>query len=225
LVLGIGVQDLAERMKFDSSTTPTPPTPQQLTELNDVVVTATELQTIYGMLAKHPRVLSSPGSSELFEACMEQINQDLVVLNEQLESLLLLGQTAPPEPEPDAESDELHRAAVEAEAEETHRFHSLPDVEPTDLNKPVFDAVKKAFHLEDFIRQQLGFSLVSAQGRRHLKLELQLKMIILSAEQRCRLLEERYGFARSKSVLVQGLRRQTTRFLSKITGEKRDDID
>jgi hypothetical protein len=50
-------------------------------------------------------------------------------------------------------------------------------------------------------------------------------MISLSAEQRCRLLEERYGFARSKSVLVQGLRRQTTRFLSKITGEKRNDID
>jgi hypothetical protein len=37
-------------MKFDASTTPTPPTPQQLTELNDVLVSATELQRVYDLL-------------------------------------------------------------------------------------------------------------------------------------------------------------------------------
>jgi len=199
-------------MKFDSSTTPTPPTPQQLTELNDVLVSATELHQIYAVLAKHPRVVSSPGSVELFAACMEQLNQDLAVLDEQLESLLLLAQAAPAD------------TAAESE-EEAQRFHSLPDLEPADVEQSVFNTVKRAFHLEDFLRQQLAFSLESAQARRHLKLELQLKMIILSAEQRCRLLEERYGFARSKSVIVQGLRRQTTRFLSRINGETRHDID
>jgi hypothetical protein len=200
-------------MKFDSSPIPTPPTPQQLAELNDVLVTATELQQVYSVLARHPRVVSSPGSAELFTTCLEQLNQDLIVLDEQLESLLLLGHAAPPE------------ADTPAAAEEARRLHSLPDLEPADTQKTVFDTVKKAFHLEDFIRQQLAFSLQSAQARKHLKMELQLKMIILSADQRCRLLEERYGFARSKSVIVQGLRRQTTRFLSRITGETRHDID
>jgi flagellar hook-length control protein FliK len=215
-------------MKFDASTTPTPPTPQQLTELNDVLVSATELQQVYDLLARHPRVVSSPGSGELFEACLEQINQDLAVLDEQLKSLLPLAHSPPLEPTPDESEPErelLAAAEAEAEAEEAQRFHSQPDLEPTEMGKSVFDTVRKAFRLEDFIRQQLVFSLASAQSRRHLRLELQLKMIILSAEQRCRLLEERYGFARSKSVLVQGLRRQTTRFLSKITGEKRNDID
>jgi hypothetical protein len=50
-------------------------------------------------------------------------------------------------------------------------------------------------------------------------------MIILSSDQRCRLLEDRYGYAKSKSLLFQGLRRQTTRFLSALSGENRTDID
>jgi hypothetical protein len=208
-------------MKFDSSNTPTPPTPQQLTELNDVLVSATELHQLYSTLARHPRVLSSPGSSDLFESCMEQMNQDIAVLDEQLESLQLLARSAPVE----AEQEPDERPPAYAGVETPHRFDAFPDVEPTDVSKSVFETVRKAFHLEDFLRQQLAFSLASAQARRHLKLELQLKMIILSGEQRCRLLEDHYGFARSKSLLFQGLRRQTTRFLSKLSGEKRHDID
>jgi hypothetical protein len=50
-------------------------------------------------------------------------------------------------------------------------------------------------------------------------------MIILSADQRTKLLEDRYGYARTKNLLFQGLRRQTTRFLSVLNGEKRTDID
>jgi hypothetical protein len=201
-------------MKFDSSSIPTPPTPQQLTELNDALVSATELQRLYAALAQHPRVLRTPGSSEIFESCREQVGQDLAVLDEQLERLQALARFAPAEAEregalPDSAAGRL----------------SFPDVEPADLQKSVFETVRKAFHLEDFWRQQLTFSLHSAQERQHLKLELQLKMILLSAEQRGRLLDERYGFARSKSLLFQGLRRQTTRFLSKLQGEQRHDID
>jgi hypothetical protein len=210
-------------MKFDSSTTPTPPTPQQLTEINDVLVSATELCQIYSTLARHPRVVGSPGASELFESCLDQMNQDMTVLDEQLENLQSLAQSLPAETEQEPDDRVMARAATAAAP--PRRFQAFPDVEPADIKKTVFETVRKAFLLEDFLRRQLYFSLVSAQSRRHLKLELQLKMIVLSGDQRCRLLEERYGFARSKSVLVQGLRRQTTRFLSKLNGEKREDID
>jgi hypothetical protein len=203
-------------MKLDSSSIPTPPTPQQLTELNDALVSATELQRLYAALAQHPRVLKTPGSSEIFESCREQLGQDLAVLDEQLERLQSLARFAPAEAEREGEGAMPASSAGRL---------SFPDVEPADPQKSVFETVRKAFHLEDFWRQQLTFSLHSAQQRRHLKLELQLKMIILSAEQRCRLLEDRYGFARSKSLLFQGLRRQTTRFLSKLQGEQRHDID
>jgi len=206
-------------MKFDSSSIPTPPTPQQLTELNDALVSATELQRLYAGLVQHPRVLKTPGSSEIFEACREQISQDMAVLDEQLESLQSLARFVPAEVE--REGDGL---APEIEGIAAARL-SFPDVEPADPQKSVFETVRKAFHVEDFWRQQLTFSLHSAQQRQHLKLELQLKMILLSAEQRTRLLEDRYGFARSKSLLFQGLRRQTTRFLSKLQGEQRHDID
>jgi hypothetical protein len=208
-------------MKFDTSSIPTPPTPQQLTELNDVLVSATELSQLYINLSRHPRISSTPGSSELFEACREQVTQDMAVLDEQLENLQLLARSAPAQ----VEHEVSETSPAYGDDHDAPRFHSFPDVEPSEVSDSIFAAVKKAFHLEDFLRQQLAFSLASAQERKHLKLELQLKMIILSADQRCHLLEERYGFARSKSVLVQGLRRQTTRFLSKINGEKRNDID
>jgi len=138
------------------------------------------------------------------------------VLDDQLERLQSLARFAPAEAEREGEG------AMPASA--SGRL-SFPDVEPADPQKSVFETVRRAFHLEDFWRQQLTFSLHSAQQRQHLKLELQLKMILLSAEQRTRLLEDRYGFARSKSLLFQGLRRQTTRFLSKLQGEQRHDID
>jgi hypothetical protein len=205
-------------MKFDSSSIPTPPTPQQLTELNDVLVSATELQQLYAGLAQHPRVRTTPGSSEIFESCREQVGQDLAVLDEQLEGLQSPARSAP------SGSDQKSDRAI-AEGLTPPARLSFPDVEPADPEESVFETVRKAFHLEDFLRQQLTISLHSAQQRQHLKLELQLKMIILSAEQRCRLLEERYGFARSKSLFVQGLRKQTTRLLSKLQGEQRHDID
>jgi predicted RNase H-like nuclease len=140
----------------------------------------------------------------------------VAVLGAELENLHLLGQSAPLAETADSASDDETPSA---------RLAAFSDIEPADTQKSVFDAVKKAFRLEDSLRGQLASSLVSAQERGHRKLELQLKMILLSAGQRCRLLEERYGFARSKSVLVQGLRKQTTRFLSRLQGEERRDID
>jgi hypothetical protein len=201
-------------MKFDSPSQPTAPTPGQLAELGDVLVTGTELERLYEALTRHPRVLTTPGSPEIFAACHEQIAQDMRLIEEQLGSLFPLAQV-PAEPENVRETGTLPLPP---------RSVSLPDVEPPDLSKSVFDTVKRAFHLEDFLLQQLNFSLTSARERAHQKLELQLKMIILSAQQRGGLLNERYGFARSKSVIVQGLRRQTTRFLSLVKGEQRRDI-
>jgi hypothetical protein len=198
-------------MKFDDPSPPTPPTPQQLTELNDVLLSATELERLYAALARHPRVQTTPGSIEIFGALREQLSQDMAVLGEHLEALPLPGASAP--------------ALNSAESNLATFLDSLPDIEPADPHKSVFDTVRKAFHLEDFLHRQLDSSLASAQGRGHRRLELQLKMILLSAAQRCRLLEERYSFARSKSVIVQGLRRQTTRILSRLQGEERRDID
>jgi hypothetical protein len=110
-------------------------------------------------------------------------------------------------------------------ADATSPLMLIPDVEPTDMKQSVFEIMRKAFHTEDLFSDQLNACLRSAQGRKHLKLELQLKMIILSADQRVKLLEDRYGYARTKNLLFQGLRRQTTRFLSALSGEKRTDID
>jgi len=199
-------------MKFDKPIPSTPPTPQQLTELNDALITATELEQIYAALARHPRVQTTPGSAEIFVSCREQLDQDIAVLEEHLESMRLLSRAAPLAAETDG-------------VPSSPRLTSFPDVEPAEPDKSVFETVRRAFHVEDFLRQQLEFSLASAQTSGHRKLELQLKMIVLSVAQRCRLLDERYGFARSKSVLVQGLRKQTTRFLSRLQGEKRRDID
>ncbi len=64
-------------MKFDSSALPLLPTPQQLTELNDLLVTTTELYQIYTTLERHPRVIGSPKSVELFTSCTEQLHQDM----------------------------------------------------------------------------------------------------------------------------------------------------
>lgn len=200
-------------MKFDSPSSPTPPTPQQLIELNDARLSATELERLYAALARHARVRSTSGSVEIFEACREQLVQDIAALGEHLDDLSLTSAAASPG---ETSDDSATSASL---------LGSFPDIEPAHPDKPVFDSVKKAFHLEDFLRRQLESSLASAQERRHRKLELQLKMILLSASQRGRLLDERYGFARSKSVIVQGLRKQTTRFLSRLQGEVRRDLD
>jgi hypothetical protein len=197
-------------MKYDLPPS-TPPTPQQVTELNDALVTATELEQIYAALARHPRVQATPGSAEVFESCREQLGQDIAVLDEHLESMKLLARSAP--------------ATSEGDGETPPHLASFPDVEPAAPDQSVFDTVRRAFYVEDFLRQQLEFSLASARASGHRKLELQLKMIVLSVAQRCRLLEERYSFARSKNAFVQGLRKQTTRFLSRLQGEERRDID
>jgi hypothetical protein len=209
-------------MKFDSSALPLLPTPKQLTELDDLLLSANELYQIYGSLESHPRVQGSPRSLDLFTACREQLYQDIILINQQIESILAMSRDRT-----------VGSKAATATAAFTHLSemvdHSsqgvIPDLEPIDPGNSVFETVRKAFQTEERFNQQLNICLESAQGRKHLKLELQLKMIILSGGQRCRLLEDRYGFAKSKTLLFQGLRRQTTRFLSALQGEYRPDID
>lgn len=210
-------------MKFDSSALPQLPTGMQLTELNDLLVSAKELYQMYSGLERHPRVIDSPKSMELFTACQEQLHQDMVLLDEQLEMLLNLSRSSAQSVGNSGESEAI--IAHSGSGETGDPFHFIPDVEPTDIGKSVFEIVRKAFMTEDRFNEQLNMCLLSAQSRKHLKLELQLKMILLAADQRYKLLEDRYGYAKTKNVLFQGLRRQTTRFLSALNGEVRKDID
>jgi hypothetical protein len=210
-------------MKFDSSALPLLPTQQELTELNDLLLSAMELHQTYATLERHPRVIGSSKSVELFTSCREQLHQDITLLDKQLEMLLSLSRATSEDDSQNAEDD---RAVVRAGGGDgPHPLLLIPDVEPTDMKQSVFEIMRRAFHTEDLFSDQLNACLRSAQMRKHLKLELQLKMIILSADQRCRLLEDRYGYARTKNLLFQGLRRQTTRFLSALNGENRTDID
>lgn len=211
-------------MKFDSSALPILPTQQELTELNDLLLSAMELYQTYATLERHPRVTGSAKSVELFTSCREQLHQDISLLDKQLDTLLTLSRSSA--------DDDSQKSGSEASSpvhaggsEGAHPLLLIPDLEPTDVKQSVFEIMRKAFHTEDLFSDQLNTCLRSAQTRKHLKLELQLKMIILSADQRCRLLEDRYGYARTKNLLFQGLRRQTTRFLSVLNGEKRTDID
>jgi len=209
-------------MKFDSSALPLLPTQQELTELNDLLLSAMELYQTYATLERHPRVVGSTKSVELFTSCREQLHQDISLLDKQLEMLLTLSRSSV-SGEGTRGDDTVMVGAAAGGGEGALML--IPDVEPTDMKSSVFEIMRKAFHTEDLFSDQLNASLRSAQGRKHLKLELQLKMIILSADQRCKLLEDRYGYARTKNLLFQGLRRQTTRFLSALSGEKRTDID
>jgi hypothetical protein len=211
-------------MKFDSTALPRLPTQQELTELNDLLLSTMELYQTYATLERHPRVTGNAKSVELFTSCREQLHQDISLLDKQLEMLLSLSRATLDDENKMAEgerADVVHAGSGDG----PHPLLLIPDVEPTDMNQSVFEIMRKAFHTEDLFSDQLNASLRSAQARKHLKLELQLKMIILSADQRCRLLEDRYGYARTKNLLFQGLRRQTTRFLSALNGEKRTDID
>jgi hypothetical protein len=209
-------------MKFDSSSLPQLPTQQELNELNDLLLSAMELYQTYATLERHPRVIGSIKSVELFTSCREQLHQDISLLDKQLETLVSLSRSINAE----NEGKEGQSAAVAVGgADAASSMMVIPDVEPTDMKQSVFEIMRKAFHTEDLFSDQLNACLRSAQTRKHLKLELQLKMIILSADQRVKLLEDRYGYARTKNLLFQGLRRQTTRFLSALNGEKRTDID
>jgi hypothetical protein len=210
-------------MKFDSSALPLLPTHQELTELNDLLGSAMELYQTYATLERHPRVVGSNKSVELFTSCREQLHQDISLLDKQLETLVTLSRSSTADEGSRGDGAGVTVAAGGGEA--TSPMMLIPDVEPTDMNQSVFEIMRKAFHTEDLFSDQLNASLRSAQARKHLKLELQLKMIILSADQRTKLLEDRYGYARTKNLLFQGLRRQTTRFLSALSGEKRTDID
>jgi len=211
-------------MKFDSTALPILPTEQELTELNDLLVSATELYKTYATLEGHPRVLGSNKSVELFASCREQLHQDVALLDKQLETLLSLARFKAGQDEGKS-GEQGAILAHHGGTDSPSPYLLIPDVEPTDINKSVFEIMRKCFHAEDLFNDQLNNCLRSAQTRKHLKLELQLKMIILSSDQRCRLLEDRYGYAKSKSLLFQGLRRQTTRFLSALNGENRTDID
>jgi len=210
-------------MKFDSSSLPLLPTQQELNELNDLLLSAMELYQTYATLERHPRVAGSVKSVELFTSCREQLHQDISLLDKQLETLVSLSRSSQAEVE--GKATESHAPVVVGGGDAASPMMLIPDVEPTDMNQSVFEIMRKAFHTEDLFSDQLNACLRSAQGRKHLKLELQLKMIILSADQRVKLLEDRYGYARTKNLLFQGLRRQTTRFLSALNGEKRTDID
>jgi len=207
-------------MKFDSTAIPTLPTQKELTDLNDLLISATELYKTYSTLEGHPRVLGSAKSVDLFASCREQLHQDVSLIDKQLETLLTLSRF-----KVEQGSEEAAILAQQGGTDSPSPYLLIPDVEPTDINKSVFEIMRKCFHIEDLFGNQLNACLQSAQARKHLKLELQLKMIILSSDQRCRLLEDRYGYAKSKSLLFQGLRRQTTRFLSALNGENRTDID
>ena len=210
-------------MKFDSSAPPLLPTPQQLTELHDLLVAATELHRVYASLEGHPRVVGSPRSVELFATFVEQMEHDVSTLDEQLETLMSLAKK--PSKHPTEETPEAAAIAQLLGMDDPFPFKIAPDVAPVDTEKSVFETVRRAFQVEDFFQEQLGSCLDWARVRQHMRLEMQLKMIGLAADQRLILLEDRYGYARSKSVLFQGLRRQTTRFLSALNGEKRTDID
>jgi hypothetical protein len=211
-------------MKFDSTALPLLPTPQQLTELDDLLLSANELYRIYLTLERHPRVQGSSKSLELFSTCREQLSHDIVLVAQQLEAILTMSRSRPDFVPIQAKGDTAALTQFVGMSDHTTQG-VIPDVEPTDIGSSVFETVRKAFQTEDRFDDQLHICLHSAQSRKHLKLELQLKMIILSAAQRCRLLEDRYGFAKSKTLLFQGLRRQTTRFLSALNGEERPDID
>ena len=211
-------------MKFDSTAIPVLPTQQELTDLNDLLVSATELYKTYATLEGHPRVLGSTKSVELFTSCREQLHQDVSLLDKQLETLLTLSRHKTSQ-EQGKIGEEEAILAQSSGTDSPSPYLLIPDVEPTDVNQSVFEIMRKCFHTEDLFNDQLHTCLRSAQMRKHLKLELQLKMIILSSDQRCRLLEDRYGYAKSKNLLFQGLRRQTTRFLSALSGENRTDID
>jgi hypothetical protein len=210
-------------MKFDSSALPLLPTQQELNELNDLLLSAMELYQTYATLERHPRVVGSVKSVELFTSCREQLHQDISLLDKQLETLVSLSRSANADGE--GKTTEGHASVAVGGGDAASPMMLIPDVEPTDMKQSVFEIMRKSFHTEDLFSDQLNASLRSAQARKHLKLELQLKMIILSADQRTKLLEDRYGYARTKNLLFQGLRRQTTRFLSALNGEKRTDID
>ena len=129
-------------MKFDSSALPLLPTQQELTELNDLLLSAMELYQTYATLERHPRVTGSSKSVELFTSCREQLHQDISLLDKQLEILLTLSRTTG---EDDAQKAGDERAAVaHGGGDGPHPLLLIPDVEPTDMKQSVFEIMRKA---------------------------------------------------------------------------------
>src|SRR5271167_2563861 len=135
-------------MKFDSSALPLLPTQQELTELNDLLLSAMELYQTYATLERHPRVTGSAKSVELFTSCREQLHQDISLLDKQLEMLLTLSR-ASAEDDPSKTPEERAALVPAGEADPSHPLLLIPDVEPTDMKQSVFEIMRKAFHTED----------------------------------------------------------------------------
>src|SRR5271155_2414395 len=115
-------------MKFDSSALPLLPTQQELTELNDLLLSAMELHQTYATLERHPRVTGSSKSVELFTSCREQLHQDISLLDKQLEMLLTLSRaTAEEETQ---KSEEPAAFAHAGSSDGPHPLLLIPDVEP-----------------------------------------------------------------------------------------------
>src|SRR5476649_183544 len=120
-------------MKFDSSALPLLPTQQELSELNDLLLSAMELYQTYATLERHPRVTGSAKSVELFTSCREQLHQDISLLDKQLEILLTLSRASGDDDAPKAGSEGalLHTSGEDV----SHPLLLIPDVEPTDMKQ------------------------------------------------------------------------------------------
>jgi len=203
-------------MKFNSTVLPLLPTPQQERELENLLAGASELNHLYAALEQHPRVQGSEKSLDLFNNCRDQLQQDFEVIAGQLELIVAMASMAK------RSKGKVGSGAASSACPLSGIF---PDAQPMAPSPSVAAIMRRVFQAEELFGKQLQTCLVFAQNRKHLRMELQLKMMVLSATQRGRLLEDRYGFARSKTLLFQGLKRQTTRFLSALHGETRTDID
>src|ERR1700733_4505074 len=114
-------------MKFDSSSLPQMPTQQELNELNDLLLSAMELYQTYATLERHPRVVGSVKSVELFTSCREQLHQDISLLDKQLETLVSLSRS---QAEEEAKSAEGHAPAIVGHSDAASPMMLIPDVEP-----------------------------------------------------------------------------------------------
>src|ERR1700753_1766475 len=128
-------------MKFDSSSLPLLPTQQELNELNDLLLSAMELYHTYATLERHPRVVGSIKSVELFTSCREQLHQDISLLDKQLETLVSLSRSSQAEQEGKTEAQ---TAVAVGTGEATSPMMLIPDVEPTDMKQSVFEIMRKA---------------------------------------------------------------------------------
>src|ERR1700688_817013 len=125
-------------MKFDSSALPLLPTQQHLTELNDLLLSAMELYQTYATLERHPRVIGSSKSVELFSSCREQLHQDVSLLDKQLETLLSLTRFKADQEEGKTDEEEAI-LAQQGGIDSPSPYLLIPDVEPADINKSVFE--------------------------------------------------------------------------------------